>query len=105
MPRIHFKCENGLNLRVIGHPRYESGDWDISTQEAEALIGGTLHLHQTKRTPSYFGGVIESYRVVETDNAHSTRIAFVVRSTLDARGVRWSGNDHVRAWTSGVIYD
>ncbi len=105
MASIHFVCRRELNLHVVKHPVYESGDWDVTREDAERLVGGMLYLHETKADASYFGGQISAYRVVETDRAHSDRVIFTVRSMREAKEVRWSGIDHGRASNSGVIDD
>jgi hypothetical protein len=81
----------------------ESGDWDLSADEASELVGAMSFLHETKKQPSYFGGVIESYRQVQTDNEHHQRIIFRFRFVPTGKGQLWSGANHARAWTSGVV--
>jgi len=102
MPSIHFICRGGLNLHVVKHPVYECGVWDVEN-DAPKLVGGMLYLHEAKADSSYFGGRIESFRVVETDEAHSLRVVFTVRSLREGKGVRWCGAAHGMAWTSGVV--
>jgi hypothetical protein len=104
MPSIHFICRGGLNLHVVKHPVYESGVWDCEN-DAPTLIGGMMYLHETKADKSYFGGRIESFSVVETDEAHSHRVVFTVTSLREGKGVRWRGTAHAMAWTSGVVED
>src|SRR5689334_10209320 len=41
---IHFICRDREGLRCIGHPVYESGNWGVTKDEAESLIGGTIYL-------------------------------------------------------------
>src|SRR5438445_7469752 len=72
MPSIHFICRGSLNVHVVKHPVYESGVWDVENDAAQ-LVGGMMFLHEKKADRSYFGGRIESYRVVETDYARSRR--------------------------------
>ena len=104
MLSIHFICRGSLNVHVVKHPVYESGVWDVENNAAK-LVGGMLYLHEAKADPSYFGGRIESFRVVETDEAHSRRIVFTVTSLREGKGVRWRGTAHGMAWTSGVVED
>jgi len=105
MASIHFICRGGEGVRLIERPIYESGNWDVTPEEAAQLIGGMLYLHETKRKHSYFGGRINSYRLVETDAAHGQRIIFTLTATPEAKGAKWLGPDHDRAWTSGVAED
>src|SRR5882672_7397827 len=105
MASIHFVCEGALNVRPLKHPVYESGNWDVTEEEARQVVGGTLYLHRTKAQRSYFGGDIQSFRIVETDRAHEERVIFTVRSRVEAKDVAWRGKDHGRAWTGGVVDD
>ncbi len=102
MRSIHFICHGKLNLNVVKHPVYESGLWDVES-DAPGLVGGMLYLHEKKADKSYFGGKIESYRVVETGEAHSRRVIFTVTSLREAKDVSWRGTGHGMAWTSGVV--
>lgn len=103
MASIHFICRDWLNLKRISDDVWESGDWNVSEADAETLIGGMIYLHERKRTRSYFGGEILSYRIVYTDNARPERIVFRFRVVPDARGEQWAGASHAMAWTSGVL--
>jgi len=100
---IHFLCRDRLNVHAVNHPVYESGEWDVPLEDAERLVGGMIFLHQTKSQRSYAGGRIESYRVVETNRAHSRRIIFKFTSASEGKDVRWKGADHPMAWTGGVV--
>jgi hypothetical protein len=100
---MHLICRDRLNLHAVEHPLYESGDWDVTPEDAQRLVGGMLYLHQTKAERSYFGGRVESFREVDVDAAHKRRIVFRLRSMREAKGVPWSGPDHPMAWTSGVL--
>lgn len=103
MASIHFICRNAANLNPVKLPLYESGDWDISLEEGARLVGGKIYLHQTKATPSYFGGRIDSFRTIETSNARTTRVIFTLTSMLECKGARWPVVRNARAWTSGVM--
>ncbi len=103
MADIHLLCRRGLNVRLVDHPVYETGDWDVSPEEAARIVGGMLFLHETKDKRSYFGGRIEGFRVVETEEAHARRVVFRLTSLKEGKGVKWRGASHGRAWTSGVV--
>ena len=105
MSSIHFICRDRANLHPVNPPVYESGDWDVTPEDADKLVVGMIYLHQTKAALSYFGGKITSYRMTETDNLHRRRIVFTFTSMPEAKGVKWRGTNHSRAWTSGVIED
>ena len=100
---IHFLCRDRLNVHAVKHPVYESGDWDVSKEDAERLVGGMIFLHQAKAQTSYVGGRIESFREIDTEMAHSRRVVFKFTSLAEGKGVRWQGADHSMAWTSGVV--
>lgn len=100
---IHFLCRDRLHVHAIKHPVYESGTWDVSPEDAQRLVGGLIFLHQSKAQPSYIGGVIDSFREVQTEMAHSRRIIFKFTSTAEGKGVRWQGADHSMAWTGGIV--
>lgn len=103
MYRIHFICREGLNLKPIRFPEFESGYWDITSDDASTLIGGMIYLHETKATPSYFGGTVKNYRIEEIDQAHSKRIVFTVLSQKAGKCVPWEGDQYSMAWTSGIV--
>ncbi len=107
---IHFICRPN----VQGQPSnvtfedlekaFWSGYWDISEEEAKALVGGWIYLHPAKREPSYYGGQISDWRKVKRqDVAHEDRIALRFRPAVQAKGQKWRGHDHPRSWTSGLL--
>lgn len=106
---IHFICRRGLDLpeNVTQDPttrEFTSGYWDISDQDAGALIGGWLYLHERKADPSYFGGPIHGFvHTPRPDVAHTDRIGLRFRPSQFGKGQIWRGQDHIRAWTSGLI--
>lgn len=101
---IHFICRGRLNLHALKHPLYESGNWDLSSEDAARVVGGLIFLHETKAERSYFGGRIEGFREIETDNARSRRVVFRFTSSVtEGKGREWQGDDSPRAWTSGVV--
>jgi hypothetical protein len=66
MKAIHAICHrvNGkvLNLRQIGKGTgvFGSGWWKVTPEDAEALIGGWLYLHESSGEKSHFLGRIQS---------------------------------------------
>lgn len=103
MARIHFICRAGLGVIPTKFPEFESGNWDITEDEAKELVGGKMYLHESKNEPSYFGGKIANYRIVEIGEAHSQRVVFKIVSERDGKGVDWEGASHGMAWTSGCL--
>ncbi len=110
--KIHFICKDNEGVRTIDAKAgiYESEAWLLSADEVAALKGGRVLLHQTKSTPSYFGGTIIDARPVEHGSpGEAARVRWIItlQSRLDCKGVDWdpTGLTHGMAWTSGVIPD
>ena len=100
MIRAHFICRHAQGVKVLQMPKYESEAWDVSEDDARQLVGGVIYFPETKGKPSYFGGVVTSYRL---SDAQPGRIIFLFDAMKDARGVAWEGQDHERAHYSGVV--
>jgi hypothetical protein len=62
-----------------GPPQYESGYWDLAKDRAESLVGGDIYFYEKRSKPSFFGGVIESFRIMDKD-PWKGRIIFILRS-------------------------
>ena len=92
----HFLCRTvdgkPRHLRPNSFPLSESGMWAIKEDEAKALVGGMIYLHETKAEPSYFGGVVIDYRPADGAE-YADRWVFTVASTLSGkrRRVAWQG--------------
>jgi hypothetical protein len=88
---IHFICERegtglkGLTLVDRATRLYRSCCWDLTSQEAESLIGGWLYLHPTKRQPSDFGGRLSGLSGYGTKAAQSGMIGFGLSLRPDRR--------------------
>ncbi|MCA1924985.1 MAG: hypothetical protein LDL16_01740 [Thiobacillus sp.] len=65
---------------------WESGWWKISPDTAEQLVGGEIYFHKARAKPSFFGGLILSYRV-ETEGEWPGRILFRFRTGNEFKGV------------------
>jgi len=107
--KIHLICRDQLGLKCIDNKAnlHSSEAWRLSAGEAEALIGGIVHFHQTKASPSYFGGVIQSVDPISPtpNDDEKGRYVLTLRATKEAKGVPWdkNGRSHGMAWSSGVI--
>ena len=62
--------------------------WAIKEDEAKALVGGMIYLHETKAEPSYFGGVVIDYRPADGAE-YADRWVFTVASTLSGKNAAW----------------
>ena len=102
----HFLCRTvdgkPRHLRPTSFPLFESGMWAIKEDEAKALVGGMIYLHETKAEPSYFGGVVIDYRPADGAE-YADRWVFTVASTLSGKNAAWHGKDHGMAHFSGVL--
>ncbi len=105
MKRIHLICRNREGVIALKMPEFESRAWDIPEEEAKAIIGGMICFHETKTLPSYFGGIVKSYRIEQTDDAHSTRVVFTLTATSSAKNQSWVGRSDVMAHYSGIVED
>ena len=100
MSKLHLICRAGLNVRTVTFPVFDSGDWLLSAEDADRMVGGRLYLHEKKSAPSYFGGLVRSWRYLEGDEG---RIVLRFESDALARDVAWKGASHGMAWSGGVI--
>ena len=102
----HFLCRivdgKPRHLRPTTFPVFEFGMWAITEDEAKALIGGMIYLHDAKAEPSYFGGVVTGYRPADGAE-YAGRWVFTVASTLSGKKVAWEGRDYGMAHYSGLI--
>jgi hypothetical protein len=99
---IHLNCvrlANGQAINVShidGTSNFISGYWFLNDQEAEALIGGWLHLHETKASKSYRGGQISGFKhEIRSDVSNEDRIGLILRPVLEAIG------SHGMDWRAG----
>jgi hypothetical protein len=107
---IHFICPNRILLTLIERPDdangawvYESGNWDLRPDEPALLVGGIIYLHQTKATPSYFGGRIDSYHEIDERGRLGNKVVFRFTASASAKDVKWRGVGNTRASNGGVV--
>ena len=63
-PRIHFLENLGNIWQLPNSKEWESGYWwRVGKENADALIGGHIYLHNTQAAPSHHGGIITGYRI------------------------------------------
>ena len=66
---------------------WESGNWDVSVEKAESLIGKRIYFHSKQAEPSYFGGTITACRVLPLDHPETPgRIVFTFVRDAEGRG-------------------
>ncbi|MEZ9569353.1 hypothetical protein AB4242_10745 [Vibrio splendidus] len=101
MSSIHFveRLEN-FQLVDAGTNEWESGYWVVSDESIERILGGDIYLHSGQKEPSFCGGVITGFRVVERNG--KDRIVFRFRRIDDYEGLispdGW-GNEQKRIWS------
>lgn len=107
---IHFVSERddgGKRRNLAYDPElraFRSGNWDIPLAEARDMIGGWLYLHPTKGEPSDFGGrILACEPIIDPSVARQDRVVFIVEVVPAARGQRWRGENHPRAWTGRPV--
>lgn len=70
-----------------GSSAWESGNWDVSLEKAESLVGKRIYFHEKQAEPSYFGGTITSYHVLPQDHPETPgRIVFTFTRDAEGRG-------------------
>jgi hypothetical protein len=88
--------------RWQGDPHgFQSCCWRISDEDAAELIGGWVYFHDTKSTPSRFGGIILGFGPGQGDLADRKVVLF--RADNRAREQSWRGADHGMAMWSGLV--
>ena len=98
MSRIHLLCKKGENLKetVQKSGIWDSGNWVVTADEAQRLVGGTLYLHETKGKRSYFGGRITGFRPIVTNDKIKERTIFTFEFLPQAKDVAWPAGSTVR---------
>lgn len=88
MPAIHL-IENADVLTCVdrANHEWESGDWYVSREAAEQLVGGDLYLHKAQDAPSTFGGRIIAYRIHEAGSPLAGKVVFRFVFAPPYRGV------------------
>ena len=102
MPAIHF-IERHENVHPTDKEKgeWESGDWVVSEETAQRLVGGHIYLHHAQDEPSHFGGEILSFHVLSSGSADG-RVVFRFCASITCKGVKagregW-GNEKKIVW-------
>ena len=64
---------------------YESGYWKLTPERAQQLIRKKIFFHKKKSEASFFGGIIESYRIME-DHPWEERVIFRFKALRELKG-------------------
>lgn len=109
---LHLLCRRdkfslkGLSFNKLDGTYYSQA-WSFSFEEAKALKGGLIYLHEEKNAPSVIGGeVIEVLEVKLPDDDEAKRkdrVGFKFKPLLSCKGIQWEGSKHSMAWTSQIL--
>ncbi len=74
---------------VRGGNDWESGNWHVSQEKAQSLVGKRIYFHEKQAEPSYFGGLITGFHVLPADHPENPgRIVFVFTRDDEGKGFR-----------------
>jgi hypothetical protein len=91
MPKAICLIEKKRNfLRIsLDVYRFESGDWVVSIEKAESLIGARIYFFDKQADESYYGGVIESYHLSPLNpEKKQDRVVFTFLADEEGRGFK-----------------
>lgn len=91
----------GLETIDAKKNHYASRAWQLSDEEADALKGGWIYLHNTKGEASSIGGKVLKVELAEPSSDGRYVITFEARE--GGKGQEWRGQDHGMAWWSGLV--
>lgn len=66
---------------------WENGWWKLNKDQAQELVGSEIYFHKKRTERSFYGGIIEGYRV-EPDGKHEGLIVFKFKYSKSCRNVR-----------------
>jgi hypothetical protein len=60
---LHYICIRGKNFKWLGEPGlFETGNWKLSDELAELVVGGRVFLHTSQSERAWHGGTIISHK-------------------------------------------
>ncbi|QFU75919.1 hypothetical protein EY643_09735 [Halioglobus maricola] len=74
----------GVNLGL--YDEHESGYWAVTEEKAKDLVGKNIYLHKKQAGPSWHGGLVTAYRVVNYED--KPRVIFTYKPALPQKGVK-----------------
>lgn len=91
--KIHFlDKQRTMHPVERGGTKYESGYWTLSAERAAGLLGAMAYFHETKTTPSYFGGKILDFSVIPAGRRNAGKVVFVFERMQESIGVQTSAD-------------
>ncbi|WP_046110848.1 hypothetical protein [Aquincola tertiaricarbonis] len=91
MPSAICFIEKANNIRQIDREahRYESGNWVVAEEKAASLVGRRIYFLETQAGESFYGGTIESFRVLPDNHPTAPkRVVFTFIADQAGRGFR-----------------
>lgn len=86
--RLHvIEKSRSMRPETPGSSVWRSGDWTISEARAARLVGATIHFHEKRRDPSYFGGTIMNFQVQPEGHVNAGQVVFIFERQRDAIGL------------------
>jgi hypothetical protein len=93
MSVIHLLARKGdqqpTAFRHLGGGVHLTGWWKLSEAEAKELVGGNVHLHETKADVSWLGGQITNYELADPGSTDAGRIGLHFRPSPEGRDKAW----------------
>ena len=86
MSSIHF-VERLENFQLVDEEtnEWESGFWIVSRNSAQKLLDGDIYLHSGQNEPSFCGGIITGFRVVQRNEKE--KVVFRFRRNNEHEGL------------------
>ena len=106
---LHVRCQRGSDGKMNGlsfySDVYHSGWWDLSDEDAQALMGGWLYLHPTTSITSELGGRVRNFSRSKIGSLPKSLLTFVFDYSPAARNVTWRGRSFTdsRNRTGGLV--
>jgi hypothetical protein len=90
MAKIHF-IERITHFELVDKDNHiwNSLAWALTEETAKKLIGAEIYFHRGQSLPSHFGGVIESYWVIDS-GPDEGRIGFRMKADQKYKGIKTS---------------
>ncbi len=84
--RVHL-IEKKNYFNKLSDREYESGWWSVDDETAKSLVGALILFHETRQTPSFFGGEVLGFRL-ETEGDHKDRVIFRFEISNACKGIK-----------------
>ena len=82
---IHL-VETGNNFVKLEDNVWESAAWQLQEDDAQKLVGGRIFFHKKKQEPSFYGGTILGFRILQEGETQG-KVIFQLQHCLSCRNV------------------